>query len=1097
MQGCDPRCRAVWMVVCFVLIHGVAKAAELPASWIDDAQLNDVQFVGSKLAFAVGEHGAFWKSDDGGRHWARVNCGFEGSLRSVCFLNDLIGWVAGREVAPVAELNSGVLLATRDGGKTWERPARTPLPLLNYVKFFDLESGVIVGQPNAASPAGILTTEDGGKSWHAVQGRAPREWLAASFVQSDQGAVAGANAQVSLFGNDQLLDSQLSARGYRSIRSISVLPNKSGWLAGDGGLVLRTSNGGLAWESPPGELPDELRDAMDFRAVEVRDDNVWLAGSPGSVVWHSPDRGQHWVKQLTGQSAPIAAMRFSNPQQGIVVGTFGMILRTENGGQSWQAVRGDGRRTALLALHARAGRTSAPLLAKVSGELGFRSAVWIAQRDDVGPLAGGTDGALRLSSAVQNCGGNAAEVHWQLPLTVPGVEYSSRQLVEEWQKQTEGRLPQTLLGGLVRQIRTWRPNVIVIDQPSPDDAASQLLYDAAVQAVTQASDATRYVEHAEVSGLSPWTVDRIFMRLAPGGTGDAHVDLDEFLPHLKVSTRMAASSSTALLQARRVPLSEAVDSSLIAYRRLKLDGKNADGMSNGGGRTSPQQLSRDFFAGLSLQPGSAACRASSPFDEADLERLQKLVRRQRDFSAYTQKSLDDPRIAGQMVGQIKSIVEGMDPAQGTALLRDLADEYRKRSQYELVEATYVELIRRYPKEPGALDAMRWLIQFWCSSETAWQRSRQMTSNTTVSQSKLDQRAQYVQQAAGETVLGDNGLRPAVVPAEATGLQNRSNFGTPVRLNATLDLGDDEPSKGKKEKKATRLKISSEVEWRTGAISEWHTRASELAKQLESVSPNYFRSQEIQFPLAAMRRTKGSARAADAIMRGFMSSTVNRETREVAEREIWASFETPETPDAVTICRSTSVRPNLDGLLSDACWEEATEISLSDKPILKRAPDEAEALTNGMTMFAYDSEFLYVACSCPRPSGAARVNAQLRGREHDADLSRQDRITIRLDVDRDYSTWYEFQVDPRGWTTESCWEDRRWNPKWFVAAENDETHWRIEAAIPWSELTPVTPRPGMIYALSVLRTIPNVGLQSWTHPAMLQPQPGSFGLLKFE
>jgi hypothetical protein len=151
----------------------------------------------------------------------------------------------------------------------------------------------------------------------------------------------------------------------------------------------------------------------------------------------------------------------------------------------------------------------------------------------------------------------------------------------------------------------------------------------------------------------------------------------------------------------------------------------------------------------------------------------------------------------------------------------------------------------------------------------------------------------------------------------------------------------------------------------------------------------------------------------------------------------------------------------------------------------------------MIMFAYDSEFLYLAFSVPRAVGAPRDPPQLRSRQHDADLSRHDRITIRLDVDRDYATWYEFQVDQRGWTTESCWEDRRWNPTWFVAAEADQTDWRIEAAIPWRELTPTPPAHGAIYGLSVLRTTPGIGLQSWTHPAMTRPQPSSFGFLKFE
>ncbi len=1094
MQGCTPRFNVLcaWMAIC---LASTVTAADVPLAWIEDAQLHDVQLVGSKFAFAVGEHGAIWKSDDGGRKWTRLNAERDVSLRSACFITDQVGWIAGGEITPYSGLNAGILLATRDGGRTWLPLGRDSLPPLSYVKFFDLEEGVVVGQPTAVAPAGIYKTNDGGKTWNGVQGSVTQPWKAACFVQPEMGVVGGVNGRVALMGGEQLFESNLPARGLRSVRAISVLSNEVGWLAGDGGLVLKTLKGGVIWESPPTQLPDELREGMDFRAVEIRGENVWLAGSPGSMIWHSPDGGKRWIKQPTGQPVPLSALRFSNEKQGLAVGAFGVILRTEDGGKTWRAVHGEGRRAAVLSLHARPEQTSAALTAKLAGEQGYRSAVWIAQRNDLGPLAAGTDTESRLESAVQRCGGHATEIHWQLPLTVPGLEHSSTKLLAEWQKQTEGRLPQTLLGGLVRQIRTWRPNIIIIDQPSPDDAACQLLYNATLSAVEQAADATRYVEQPDLTGLGVWTVDRIYMRLAPGATGDALVDLDEFLPRLKTSTRIAASTSIALLQPGQVPLSEVAESARIAYRWLSLDGKRGDD-SSAGGRGGSSARSRDFFGGLSITPGSPARREMIPMDESRLERMQKLVQKQRNFTAFSQKSLDDPRVAGQMLGQISNVIDGMEPQQAVNLLRDLADEHRKRSQFELVEATYLEMIHRYPQEPGSIDAMRWLIQFWCSSETAWQRSRTMTSNTTISQTATDQRPQYVQQAIGQTILGDDGTRQAVVSGKDTNVIANTNPGVPLRLNATLDL-DPQSSPGKKGAKGGRLKISADTDWRTGALSEWQSRATELAKQMEVNSPGLFRSPEIQFPLAALRRTRGTSRAADAIMRNFVSSAVDSQTKELAERELWTSYATQDAPSALAFCRRVTQRPQLDGMLSDPCWEAAAEVVLRAQPAKSEATDGSSELTRSMAMFAYDDEFLYVAISVPRAADTSRDNPQLRGRQHDADLSRHDRFSIRLDIDRDYSTWYEFQVDQRGWTAESCWEDRRWNPKWYVAADADDADWRIEAAIPWNELSPSPPVAGSFYGVSLLRTIPTVGLQSWTHPATTRPQPASFGLLKFE
>ncbi len=1093
MQGCFPQFRIGCLLLSCLATCFSAVAAEIPSSWIDDAQLHDVKSVGSKLAFAVGEHGAIWKSIDGGRNWTESHCGMDVSLQSICLLDDRTGWVAGRNTTSYSGLDNGVLLATQDGGKTWQQLARDVLPALSHVKFFGLEEGLVVGQPTSLSPTGIFRTNDGGKTWRGVQGEATHSWKAMCFLEPEMGVVAGVQGRVSVMGGEQLYPSKLQPQGFRTIRSIGLLSNDKGWLVGDGGLILSTATSGVVWESPQKPLPEELRDGMDFRAVEVRNEKVWIAGSPGSAIWHSPDGGLRWEKQLTGQTAPLAALRFANEQQGIAVGAFGVIVRTEDGGKTWQTARGAGRHAALLALHARPGKTSAPLLTKLSGEMGFRSAVWIAQRDDIGPMAWSTESESILHAAVQKCGGNRADVHWQLPLTLPGIEFSSDKLLAEWQKQTEGRLPQTFLGAIVRQIRTWRPNVVIIDQPSSDDAAGQLMFDATLRAVAQAADGTRYAEQSQFTGLDAWKVDRIYMRLATGGTGDAHIDLDELLPSLKASTRNAAAPAVALLQANRVPVSEANEAPRIAYRWIGLDGKTVDESSLN--RRGKSLTSREFFGGLSIAPGSPSRRDSVPIDETNLERMQKLAQKQRNFTGLFQKSLDDPRVAGQMIGQINAIVEGMEPQQAVGVLRDLADEYRKRSQFELVESTYVELIRRYPKEPGSLDAMRWLIQFWCSSETAWQRTQTMKSDTSVTQGNSKQ-VQRVQQAFAQSNDGNGGVNSAGGLSDGSNTITRSSSASPIRLKTQLDLEATDP-RDKKSRQPGRLKIDRDVEWRTGAVADWHSRATELAKQLQMASPGRYQSAEIQFPLAALRRSDGSTRIADSIIRNFVTNPINPETKQLAERELWASFATPESPNSLALCYQTNERPHLDGLLSDPCWTEAKEIHLTQ---FLRTEESAGGLNDTkrtMAMFAYDNEFLYVGILVPREPGTPQDRPQLTGRQHDADLTRHDRISIRLDIDRDYATWYEFQVDQRGWTAESCWEDRRWNPTWYVAADMDETDWRIEAAIPWADLSPTPPRRSTIYGLSVLRTIPTVGLQSWTHPATARPQPSSFGLLKFE
>ena len=61
----------------------------------DDAALHDVQLMGTKHGWAVGDRGATWRTDDGGATWQFVPAPTDCSLRSVCFLTDQIGWAVG------------------------------------------------------------------------------------------------------------------------------------------------------------------------------------------------------------------------------------------------------------------------------------------------------------------------------------------------------------------------------------------------------------------------------------------------------------------------------------------------------------------------------------------------------------------------------------------------------------------------------------------------------------------------------------------------------------------------------------------------------------------------------------------------------------------------------------------------------------------------------------------------------------------------------------------------------------------------------------------------------------------------------------------
>lgn len=72
----------------------------------------------------------------------------------------------------------------------------------------------------------------------------------------------------------------------------------------------------------------------------------WAVGDRG-VVLHTDDGGAHWARQQSGVESPLLSVSFADAKRGWIVGgtaaplthrTQGLVLRTINGGETWQPV---------------------------------------------------------------------------------------------------------------------------------------------------------------------------------------------------------------------------------------------------------------------------------------------------------------------------------------------------------------------------------------------------------------------------------------------------------------------------------------------------------------------------------------------------------------------------------------------------------------------------------------------------------------------------------------------------------------------------------------------------------------------------------------
>lgn len=1037
-----------------------ATASTSATAWQDDADLWDIQPYGTKAAIAVGSHGVVWRTNDAGQSWSLLPIETQATLRSICFLTDKLGWIGGAEYIPETGRSRGVVLMTQDGGDSWRTIDGGLLPAVRCVKFFDKQHGLVIVEPTTEFPSGIARTDSGGASWQPVLGPLHPGWTAAAFPTGEYGILAGSDGRLAVLGDQQLLPARAPDLGRRRPHEIVLDDHDVGWLVGDGGLVLQSPSGGVAWEETPEPLPDGVRENFDFRAIEQREGQVWIGGSPGSRIWYSPDAGRTWHGQVTGSALPIARIRFGSPHTGWAVGARGAIWQTANGGRQWRVVRNAEYRAAVWAPVMRPEHLPAAALAKLAGEQGYRAIV----QPLLAPTRNEpTDG--RWHEAAARLRATATLPGWQFSLDRPDADRDAKLLMQSWTAPEGQKAPDQWLATLVRELRTWRPTVVLLPYAARDDGAAKLLHDAIRQAIVKAADGTQFLEHEQLAGLAPWQVERVAVRLAPQTTDESTFDPYEFSPRWQGTMAVPTAAAQALV-GLPTAAQTARESFRIVYRRQGTAGERSE-----------------LMAGLSIPPGSPARRLLAPIEEHDLTRQQKLAQRQRQLQAIIERNAAQSRLGDQLLAQTNELLRDLPAAEGARQLAHLAERYRAAGRFDLYEAAQLELVRRYPSEPAAIAAMAWLIEFWTSAEVLQQRNRDHQTQAVATAPNQTAAVPRIDRALAAFEAGEQPTKTSLAP-EAPEIQ---------QTGASLELNH--PDK---------------TPWNAQRIGRYRDQAAQFLKQLAQADVSLAHEPRVQFVAAALARHQKQPNVADDIYRAFIGQDAAHPWRPAAERELWLSQLGTDAPTAVAWCGRAKERPVLDGVLSDSAWQTTTEFHLSSRPPEADSEDAASTRPRRrmatvarrnqseepLVMLTRDDEFLYIAVSVPHAAGRMPAEVQLKGRQHDAPLGGYDRVKLLIDVDRDYSTWYELEFDERGWTSERCVGDSGWNPEWFVAADSDPQRWRIEAAIPLATMISEPLNRDHAWAVRVIRTIPLQGYEAWPAVNGGQPAAEDSGLLRF-
>ncbi|TLM98103.1 MAG: hypothetical protein FDZ75_03130, partial [Actinobacteria bacterium] len=119
------------------------------------------------------------------------------------------------------------------------------------------------------------------------------------------------------------------------VNSMSFVTTDTGWAAGRSGVILKTTDGGNAWQFLDGGV------YRDWSAISFASTSTgWVTGDRGTVK-HTTDGGSTWTTQTVSTSATLRSVASLDALRAIVVGDASggaATLRfTTNGGTTWSS----------------------------------------------------------------------------------------------------------------------------------------------------------------------------------------------------------------------------------------------------------------------------------------------------------------------------------------------------------------------------------------------------------------------------------------------------------------------------------------------------------------------------------------------------------------------------------------------------------------------------------------------------------------------------------------------------------------------------------------------------------------------------------------
>jgi photosystem II stability/assembly factor-like uncharacterized protein len=275
--------------------------------------LRAVKFTSTQVGYIVGDSGIILKTKDGGKTWFKKSLGSKIKFTCIDFITPAIGYVGG--------WGKNAMLKTIDSGNTWV-VSKLKKTRLNDIKYISDSIILAAGYDNSTSTVGyIYRTFDNGNTWDSVQnGNANSLFITKAKKIFCIGDFAGISIGYSLDSGKNFY----SYNGGRSASAKSIFfpDNKTGYFVGANKVVNKTSDFGKNWHG----LTENFKSNVNYNSVFFLDSLIgYIAGDSGVLI-KTDNGGKSWSTIKTNTTDSLRGITFLDASNGFVVGDNGIIM---------------------------------------------------------------------------------------------------------------------------------------------------------------------------------------------------------------------------------------------------------------------------------------------------------------------------------------------------------------------------------------------------------------------------------------------------------------------------------------------------------------------------------------------------------------------------------------------------------------------------------------------------------------------------------------------------------------------------------------------------------------------------------------------------